>query len=182
MSNGKNIVIIKGGLTCSCPIHGQVFSAMDIVKPCDRLAEYANGKKLVHGQVAAAWTDAEPKRLNPAKDTPGREFRNPEEKDKAIRLVESDIDSSREKIVERDVPEEKTDNSANEYFDEEVEAEAAELLKKNKQTIKKRLNDGAVGRDVLAAAVKMANANGLTDKEELLLDYIEEKLAKAGKG
>jgi len=28
----------------------------------------------------------------------------------------------------------------------------------------------------------MANANGLTDKEELLLDYIEEKLAKAGKG
>lgn len=180
MSKGQNIVIIKGGLGCSCPIHGEIFNAMDIVNPCDRLAEYANGKKLVHGQVAAAWTDAEPKRLNPAKDTPGREFRNPEEKDKAIRLVESDIDSSREKIVERDVPEEKTDNSANEYFDEEVEAEAAELLKKNKQAITKRLNDGGVGRDVLAAAIKLANRDGLKDKEDMLLDYIEAKVAKKG--
>ena len=176
----KNIVIIKGGLTCSCPIHGDAYNAMDVVEPCDRLAEYADGKKTVHGQVAAAWTNAEPKKLNPAKDTPGREFRNPEELDKATRIVEKDIDSSKELIVEREVSEEATDNAANEYFPEEVEKEAAELLKKNKQTIKKRLADGEVSRDVLAAAVKLANANDLTDKEEMLLEYIEETIAQRG--
>ena len=94
--------------------------------------------------------------------------------------MEKDIDSSKELIVEREVSEEATDNAANEYFPEEVEKEAAELLKKNKQTIKKRLADGEVSRDVLAAAVKLANANDLTDKEEMLLEYIEETIAQRG--